>query len=103
MLPPAFPQHTSQAAGLDADQDRFDPGQHNIGVVPGSNGSRLLAFDNSAYDARGMGVASRLVIYELEELPTSADAPGAASVVWSYVDGGKSPFLGGAQYLDNDR
>jgi len=99
---PRFDLSHNKNAGLTVDQDRYDPGQHNINVVPGSNGTKLLAFDNSAYDARGMGVPSRLVIYEISELPTDAEAPGQASVAWSYVDGGKSPFLGGAQYLDNN-
>jgi len=97
---PHFELVRPDGSTLPPDQDRWDPGQHNVGVVPGTNGSKILCFDNSAYNERDMGVPSRLVIYEINR-PEATDSPGTASVAWSFVDGGMSPFLGGSQALAN--
>ena len=100
--------HFRLLPGGGASVDAWHATQHNVNVF-GADGDSLILFDNGAdtqkKSAALCGTPSRLLEYRIHARPAGAGAGAAAlgnvSATWDYLDGGKSPYVGGAVHLAN--
>ena len=100
--------HFALHAGGGASVDAWHATQHNVNVFS-ADGDSLILFDNGAdtqkLDKALCGTRSRLMEYRIHARPsgagTGASVLGNVSATWDYLDGGKSPYVGGAVHVSN--